>query len=416
MMGGKKTLAAVPEPPGLMDYLEDFELRQIIVAILVRKVTDELHGTTHENELHGTTHEIYGTIDAQIYGTIDAQIYGTIDAQTTTLSALKDYVHIDWSPLLQLLNLRRVNQAFHEDVTICFVGKLRQRLADYHPHLHYSNYSKMETYRINIYAKQLGTNAYIDLASALLSGAFARCEEFVLYDSKLSLRSCFALLFFAIIGTWRNCRLGFPGLAQCKMLQLRGNEIGDLGIVPLSTALGGGALAQLRSLHLQYNEISDLGMTRLADACTEGALRVLTTLALDCNRIGDAGLAALAGARCEGTPVLAQLTWLRLTTNRIGDKGVEAFAKECASGAFPRLRDLDLDWNDIGDTGIASLADACARWALPFVDDTRLNVAHNRCSPEAVEALGEAMTERKSHQNTKPSWLTSLESEASQVY
>ena len=118
-------------------------------------------------------------------------------------------------------------------------------------------------------------------------------------------------------------------------------------------------LDPLQVLRLNRNQVGDVGMQALASAVASGAM-ALEWLDLNSNQIGDAGLAALARAI---TPVSA------------GGSGALASAKVCAYRPralswYSRTVHLDpwqvvmLDSNRIGDAGISKLASALAegRW------------------------------------------------------
>lgn len=100
----------------------------------------------------------------------------------------------------------------------------------------------------------------------------------------------------------------------------------------ICTALAKGAMAQCQILNLSYNQIGDPGLASLADVCAKGGL-----------------------PRCE---------WLDLSANNIGDIGLASFADACARGALTQCQKLFLSGNKIGDRGLESFADACAMRAL----------------------------------------------------
>lgn len=109
-------------------------------------------------------------------------------------------------------------------------------------------------------------------------------------------------------------------------LNLRGNEIGDTGMVALAHAMTfkkeGGHDEGLVTLDLRENHITDGGAESMAMAlanhknpCT------LTELNLSCNRIGGYGAIRLANA----LTVNSTLQRLFLSGNAIGDRGAGAF-------------------------------------------------------------------------------------------
>ena len=148
--------------------------------------------------------------------------------------------------------------------------------------------------------------------------------------------------------------------ASLEHLDLGGNLIGDDG----ADALAIGAPPSLKILILCDNRIGSDGVKVLAE---HGELARLEMLDLRRNQIDNVGVAALASACASGA--LARLTHLFLNGNRIGDNGVKALASACASGALESLKQLSLGYNHIGDDGVAALSSACASGALASLEN-----------------------------------------------
>ena len=152
-----------------------------------------------------------------------------------------------------------------------------------------------------------------------------------------------------------------------KARGLRGDPIGDAGILELATTLktdeAPTVLYQKQSiadalktnmshgfLDLSRKGIDDAGAWALAEALkTNDALK---TLYLSNNSIGDAGAQALAEALQTNTA----LTRLDLDNNSIGDAGAQALAEALKTN--DALTELWLYNNSIGDAGAQALAEA----------------------------------------------------------
>jgi Leucine-rich repeat (LRR) protein len=202
-------------------------------------------------------------------------------------------------------------------------------------------------------------------------------------------------------------------LTQLTSLNLRGNEIGDVGAAGLASLtqltslnLGGdgfdesksigdegaaslAALTKLTFLNLEHCVISAAGAASLAaltqltslnlggdgvfvsnaigdeGAASLAALTQLTSLNLRHSGIGDEGAASLAS--------LAQLTSLELGSNFIGGAGAASLA------GLAQLTSLDMVGNEIGDAGAASLA------ALTKL--TSLRLGYNKITVEGAASL-----------------------------
>ena len=120
--------------------------------------------------------------------------------------------------------------------------------------------------------------------------------------------------------------------------------IGDDDMKNFSVLVASGALASLRVLDLRLNQIGDVGLSALADAIgTSGALASLTILDLKGNKISDEGMKAFSSALSSGA--LGSLQTLGLYGNRIGDVGMQSFASAVASGALPNVQNVYLTGN-----------------------------------------------------------------------
>jgi len=108
--------------------------------------------------------------------------------------------------------------------------------------------------------------------------------------------------------------LGRGALPQLEYLSLAQNEIGDDGLVSLSTALASGVLANLQVFSLRGNQIGNVGLTSFSGALTSGALPALVHLDLKANQIGGAGLTSFSEALASG--VLAKLQHIYVGTKQ----------------------------------------------------------------------------------------------------
>ncbi len=179
--------------------------------------------------------------------------------------------------------------------------------------------------------------------------------------------------------------VGNGALPLLNSLYLGDNQIGDSGLASFATALGSGALPSLTQLVLIENQIGDAGLTAFATAVGSGSLPSLKTLGLGHNMIGDAGVSALAGAM----GALPSLTELYLNRNQIGDDGIAAFATAVGNGALPSLNELYLSSNQIGDTGLTALATALSNGALPLL--TVLRLSQNKIGDAGITSFATAL-------------------------
>ena len=88
-----------------------------------------------------------------------------------------------------------------------------------------------------------------------------------------------------------------------------------------------------------------------SEAVTRGAAQ-LAMLVLDSSGVDCRDAAALARLLPSAAPDLARLS---LSACEVGDAGAQALAAALAAGAWPRLRDVDLDENPFGGVGRAAL-------------------------------------------------------------
>lgn len=159
-----------------------------------------------------------------------------------------------------------------------------------------------------------------------------------------------------------------PGL---KRLRLRGNAIGDAGLVALSR---GRMLRRLAALDLEWCGVTGDGFAPWAEAVPFPQLEYL---ALFGNRLTPAGAERLA--RC------AQLS--TLTTLRVqGTDFTDAAAVALGESPHPaRLRELDLGMNGVGAAGIVAL---CASRALAGLETLRLSYTQPRPNGPPREPIG----------------------------
>ena len=92
----------------------------------------------------------------------------------------------------------------------------------------------------------------------------------------------------------------FDGDYPLRVLNLRNNDIGDVGLASLSEAVAAGAMACLERLYLNKNGISNAGVITFADAIKSKKMLGLKELGLSLNKIGDPGLTSLTTAIKEG--------------------------------------------------------------------------------------------------------------------
>lgn len=190
----------------------------------------------------------------------------------------------------------------------------------------------------------------------------------------------------------------WEGLASVRLLNLSGNDFGQVGLRTLlrsphvgalkelilrGTRLGGGAMSEFRnampqlrleSLDLGENVLGEPGAKYLAAAPCLGELK---TLRLDRCEI------PLTGARplVDDAPFINSLRRLDVGYNHFGPVGLKALLWR----EPPALHTLGLRDNDLLDRGAEILADSPASNTLIEVDLSR-----NVLGPAAAKALGES--------------------------
>ena len=171
-----------------------------------------------------------------------------------------------------------------------------------------------------------------------------------------------------------NCMIGDGGarylsqglrLRGFQELDLRGNQIGDRGVLALSRALALGI--DLERLDLRDNQIGDAGADSLALAIEYyHTFYALSYLNVSGNHIGDAGAEKLADA----LKVNATLEDLNLAGNSIGDDGAQAFV--LAMKYNHTLCRMNLSHNNAS----REVRDCIAR----ALESNRTKRTHNQCS------------------------------------
>jgi Leucine Rich repeat len=162
-----------------------------------------------------------------------------------------------------------------------------------------------------------------------------------------------------------------------KVLDLRGNSIGDEGVVALARSLK--KKSALTELHLNENDISSTGAASLASVFKHGS--PLKELHLSFNDIDDGGASALSDALRENT----SLRVLKLNGNRIGYRGASAMSRLLQG--VTGLTELDLNGNTVGDTGCIEVAKALkANMTLK-----RLDLGCNAIGDKGACALSDAL-------------------------
>jgi hypothetical protein len=180
--------------------------------------------------------------------------------------------------------------------------------------------------------------------------------------------------FYHLMGHVKNIPQRFwPYLSGTKvdMVDLYGNQIGDLGTIEFAKHLQG---TQVHTIDLGDNSISDQGVkgfakhlagtrvhtvnlsrNRISDQGAEGFAKHLQgtlvhTVNLSLNQIGDQGRGVVEFAKhLQGTRVHT----VYLSLNEIGDQGAEGFAKYLQG---TQVHTIDLSNNEIGDQGAEGFA------------------------------------------------------------
>ena len=124
-------------------------------------------------------------------------------------------------------------------------------------------------------------------------------------------------------------------LRSLELLNLGGNQIGDVGMQAFADAIGSGSMANLESLDISDNKIGDPGLISLSEALAKGSLRALEFLDLGNNQIGNVGM--IEFSRSIPIGLLGALTYLRLSGNQIGDAGMIEFSRSIANGSMGKL-------------------------------------------------------------------------------
>ena len=144
---------------------------------------------------------------------------------------------------------------------------------------------------------------------------------------------------------------GFPlPILQLKGLEASPNnkldfsskKLGQASAILIASVIGAEASATnaLRVLNLRNNDIDDIGLSALSDAVADGAMVWLERLFLNKNQIGNAGLTAFAEA--VKSKRLAMLKELGISLNRIGDPGLLAMTSVIKGGNLPCLTAIEV--------------------------------------------------------------------------
>ena len=133
-------------------------------------------------------------------------------------------------------------------------------------------------------------------------------------------------------------------------------QVGGSGASALADAFGRGALARLEVVDLCHAGIGDADLVALAPALWQ--LPALETLALRGNPLGDEGLVALVAPPPPG--VLTKLESLDLRYTQVADAGCAALASALDSGVLPAIMYLNLAGGPASAVAKASLREALA--------------------------------------------------------
>ena len=128
----------------------------------------------------------------------------------------------------------------------------------------------------------------------------------------------------------------------------------DDGADHICRAITSGSLREVVELDLQHHRIGDNEMEALAKVlqdCAPDTLGNVKVLNLRGNRIGDAGLAAFCAALRASPHILPKLKKLNLRNNRIGAEGANMLAQVLHENpeALALVEILDLDLNPGSD-------------------------------------------------------------------
>ena len=117
-------------------------------------------------------------------------------------------------------------------------------------------------------------------------------------------------------------------------------------------------------LNLTGNDIGDVGAKELADALTSGQCPKGLKLNIERNNIGYEGAKVLASALASGN--CQEGLVLNLKNNSIGDEGAKVLATALASGNCPEGLVLNLEDNEIDNEGKEALENALLSGKVPF--------------------------------------------------
>jgi len=161
---------------------------------------------------------------------------------------------------------------------------------------------------------------------------------------------------------------------RCKIIDLSGENIGELGIAELSKC----SLAHLEIFDLTRNKLGENGGSYLSTILKNASK--LTSLAVWGNYLNPQG--AIHIIKALNT---SGLTHLYMGGNNVQNTGVEVLADALASGS--KLEVLHLNGNNIDDTGVVDLADALSRNSMLKELDLQWNRLGERGAAALVTAL-----------------------------
>ena len=132
---------------------------------------------------------------------------------------------------------------------------------------------------------------------------------------------------------------GVEPIANSKV-DLSGKKLGQASAILIASVMSFDGDYPLRTLNLRNNEIGDVGFTSLSESIAEGAMECLERLYLNKNGISNSGLIMFADA-LKSRKMLG-LKELGLSLNKIGDPGVVALSNSIKDGFLPGLVVVDL--------------------------------------------------------------------------
>lgn len=140
-----------------------------------------------------------------------------------------------------------------------------------------------------------------------------------------------------------------------RCFDLSHDGISGCSVAPLFEGLLASGAA-LQQLSLDHNELGDDGCACIAAFLARPAADQVMDLSLRCNNIGDAGVIRITSSICTGSLEAGQLLErINLSGNRLSSEGFAALCN--AVKTMPSLCELDVSSNAIDDAGMVSLSD-----------------------------------------------------------